>query len=222
MLVIDRVLYQATQPHGRPVIMGRNLDVVLAGALLIDLALAGRMRVAEKSRVAALPSDATGYPLLDECYAVVLRRDGQKATRVLQHLRRGLPARTYRHLAEAGLVTPEPGKALGLFPLTRWPLTDVAAWERGREELRATLLGQLGPTAETASALSVLVAARGVRQVLGRVPMTGREQRERVAAMEASTWTDGSISQAVRATIDATNAAIVSGMKMASAAGASG
>lgn len=79
MLVIDRILYQATRPNGSAAQLGGGLDVVLAGALLIDLALAGRVAVDPKSRVGVVPGEATGDALLDHGYAVVARRDHKRA-----------------------------------------------------------------------------------------------------------------------------------------------
>lgn len=221
MLVIDRILYQATRPNGSAAQLGGGLDVVLAGALLIDLTLAGRVEVDAKGRVSAVPGNPTGDALLDHGYAVVVRRAGKRANSVLASLRKGLTAKARDHLTEAGLVKPEPGTSLGVFPVTRWPVTDAAGWERSRDELRATLLGDLEPTLHTASVLSVISAAYGLRQLLGRLPISGREQRRRVKEMEARALADASVSRAVRTAIEAANATIVAAM-VAISAGAAG
>lgn len=221
MLVIDRIGYQATRANGSAVQLGGSLEMVLAGALLVDLALAGLVDVDAKTRVHVVPQDPTGDTLLDHGHAVLARYDGKRANSVLYVLRKGLSARAHDHLAGAGLVTPQPGRALGLFPVTRWPVTDPDAWEGGRDELRATLLGEVEPTLHTASVLSVLSAAYGLRQVLGSLPISGREQRRRIKALEARAMADANISLAVRTAIAAANAAIV-GAVVAVSAGASG
>ena len=99
------------------------LQYGLAGALIADLALRGRVAVGEKKRLTLLEGPLTGDPLLD---AVIEQlRDStreRKAAGWVQRLGRGKLTRgVAERLVELGVLGREQKFALGLFPYPVYP-----------------------------------------------------------------------------------------------------
>src|SRR5918997_7153643 len=91
----------------------QSIDLGLAGAVLIELALLERVRVAERGesvragRLVVTPGPAPENPVLARGLAVLSEREGRKPEKVLQALGKGLRARLTDTLLDAGVLRRE-------------------------------------------------------------------------------------------------------------------
>ncbi|WP_343444225.1 GOLPH3/VPS74 family protein [Micromonospora schwarzwaldensis] len=92
LLLTDELVLLAYDDAGANRLGRPHLDYGLAGAVLLELALAGRVEVADKRLVVTDPSP-TGVPLLDEALATVGDGRPRKPKDWIGKLAKGLPDR---------------------------------------------------------------------------------------------------------------------------------
>jgi hypothetical protein len=198
-----------------------KVDYALAGAVLVELSLQGKVGVAEPGesvkagRLVVRDPSGAGDPLLDEALADLSDDEGKKPKNVLGSLRKGLRDRLLNRLAQRGLLRRERGKILGLFPTTRWPAADAAYEAQLRESLRSVLVDGATPDARTAALVSLLSAVDVAPKV---VPSSDR----RVVKRRAKEIAEGAwAADAVRMAVEEISAAVGTAVIVA-AAGATG
>nr|WP_276611136.1 GPP34 family phosphoprotein [Kineococcus siccus] len=188
---------------GRPVVDAQRLAPGLAGAVLLELALAGRVDVTHEGRwrgdrLTVVDGPAFGDPLLDEAVEVLRTRPGTAARAAVQRLaRRRLVRRAQDRLVAAGLTTHTPGGFLRFtrhdpVPAVRDPL--VAG-------VRAALLAP-DPTLVPQRDAALVSLLHGLRVVGKAVPTTGLTRREltaRAQALAEGEWAGAAVLAAVRA-----------------------
>lgn len=186
-------------------------DAGVAGALLLELALAGRIRVHEQpgilGRQVVRVSDAspTGDALLDRSLAVVAEKD-RTATGLVEHLSPGLRRELLDRLERRGIVEHDEGRVLGVFPRHRWPAQDTRHELALRADLRASLVGDTAPSGRVGTVIALLHAIGAEHRVLAFPGRSHRELRARAAELtEQRLWADADAHEV----IDATRAAIV-------------
>lgn len=155
---------------GKPRIGGTELNAALAGAAIVELTLAGALRLTEadepgrkKGRLVATGTQPDD-PRLAELVTVAHGRKPKDAVGKVagfgawrspsQNLREAL----LHDLADAGQCTAATTKILGLFPTTTWkpnPTGDKSAIER---RVRAAVVDATTPDDRTAALLSILHA----------------------------------------------------------------
>jgi len=111
---------------GKPLIATVTLDLGLAGALLAELALAGRVTVENKKLVVLDPSpvdDPITEAALDRLRAATKPRRPQDW---LGPLAKGVRAKILDRLVETGVVEREESRMLGLFRVVRYPALNPA------------------------------------------------------------------------------------------------
>lgn len=140
LIAEDLVLLVFDDETGKQVPGVSNLEYALAGALLIELAITGRIDVTtdgdKPGRLAVRDASPTGEPVLDDALAKLADYDGKKPKDAIGPLSGGdLSGRLLEGLAERGVLRKEKGKILRLFPTTSWPAED----SRHEEEVRAAL-----------------------------------------------------------------------------------
>lgn len=156
-----------------------SLDYGLAGAVLLDLSLAGCVDV-QDGKVAAtgVPDD----PLLADAGEAVRGsgkpRDAKHWVQRLPKALKPLRSRLAERLVEAGVLRKERSKLLGLFPRTRYPEADPATEEALRSRLTAALVDGAEPEPRTALLVSLLVPLDLVKAV---VPKEHRREAKRRA-----------------------------------------
>jgi hypothetical protein len=186
------------EEDGRQLLAGTQLDPALAGALLAELALADRIELQEKK---VLVKDATplGDAELDAALARIAESGKErKPAWWVQRLQSSkLRLRLLTRLAEAGVLTEERGKVLGIFPTTRWPEADGSVEAQVRQRVAGALAGD-APDPRTAVLVAVTHAAK-----LDRKAFPGAD-KERVKQIAAGAWE----AEAVAQTIAAINAAV--------------
>jgi hypothetical protein len=193
-----------------------HLDLALAGALLAELALLGRVAVTGRGepvrpgRLVIRDGTATGDPVLDDA----LRRIGDKKPRkpetVLGGLTKQLRVTLLTRLADRGLLRMERHRTLGLFPVRRWPAIDSRHEQSLRSALRDVLV--VGRTAQPReiALISLLAAVDRIATVLPDTGLSKRDLRRRATSLTESEFAGEAVRKAVQA-VSASMVAATSG-----------
>lgn len=192
-----------------------HLDLGLAGAVLVELALGGRIDV-DDDRVVVLDASPTDDPLLDGALARIGEEKPRKPAAWVSRLQRGLRDDVLARLADAGVLSHETSKTLGLFTRHRWREVDPEPEQQVRARLETVVLHGTGPDQRTA-ALVGLVQAVDLRTEV--FPLAPRKPTEaRMSEVAEGEWAPAAVVTAVRqvqaaiitATVVATTAATTS------------
>ena len=147
-----------------------SFDLVVAGALLVELAHEGRLEVSgtgRKTLVAARDSTPLGDRELDEALLTVATGFfGQKVARLVHFL--PPPALFVIRLVTAGVLVQESRRRLGMFTVRRYRATTSAGRDELVAGLRSALLGESIPDERTALLISLLAAGGKLRHLVPR------------------------------------------------------
>ncbi|WP_282693878.1 GPP34 family phosphoprotein [Streptomyces sp. CC208A] len=172
----------------------------VAGGILLDLALAGRVSVAG-GRLTVTDGSPTGEALLDERLALIAawaerRSRAPKVTEWLTKDQGKAPAATVARLCERGLVVKKKRRVLGVFPVRRYPEADGSAERELRERLRSVVLDGAAPDERTAGLIALVHGAK-----LHRLAFPGQSRKEVAARMEKlaeGQWAAEGVREAIR------------------------
>ncbi|MGI5183819.1 GOLPH3/VPS74 family protein [Dactylosporangium sp. CA-152071] len=194
----DHFLLLALDDEGNHLVGDPALDYGLAGAVLLDLMLAGRIDLAG-DQVVVTDATPTGDPVADAALdRVVLEKKPRKPDAWIQPLADGLRGRLLDRQVEAGVLRREQDRVLWVFPRTRYASatgTEPAAETAVRRDLAAALDGD-GPVPARTAALLGLVQAVD----LARKLFPGRDKKElkaRIDAIGKDNWAADAVQQAV-------------------------
>lgn len=222
-LAEDVLLLLTDDATGRHQLDGSSLDTVLAGALLLELALAGRLDVRTRHglltrhRTVVLDPAPVGDPVLDD--ALVAAQDKDRSPQdLIRHLGTGLRRRLLERLAERGVLSLDADKVLGIFPRERWPAQDSTHEDQLRHRLHDVLVVGTTPDQRTGALVALLSAADRAHRVLADLD---RDQRRRAKARGAEIAEGAWAADAVRRVIADTQAALVAVTVAAGAAASS-
>ncbi|MEO6880215.1 MAG: GPP34 family phosphoprotein [Mycobacteriaceae bacterium] len=192
-------------------VRGDNLDLGLSGALLVQLALAGRIDVVDSSVVVTDPTP-TGDPLPDEALARIGADKPRKPDYWVSHLQKGVRQQVLDRLVDAGVLERHDSKVLGLFPRHRYPERNAGPETAVRARLDDAVLHGQAPD-ETTSALVGLLHAVGLRAAA--FPGAERKPTEaRMKLIAEGSWA----SKAVRDAVAQVQAAVTAGAMAATTA----
>ena len=196
---------------------------LLGGALLLELALAERVVVAERtSRWSSAKVTAVGRPLgepvLDEALARVAEKP-RTAQDLVNRLGKGTRERLLDRLVDRGLVERRDDKVLGLFPHTTWPARDARHEESVRALLQGALVHGLTPDARTSALIALLAAIDHAHKVVDRGELPAKVVRQRAKAISEGAWAATAVKDAVAAAQAAVTAAVVASTTAATTAG---
>ncbi|MEU2199190.1 GPP34 family phosphoprotein [Isoptericola sp. NPDC019482] len=221
----DLLLLAYDDASGRPRLERTQLDYRLAGALLVELALSGRVDVTSSAgtdldgrpvgagRVVVRDASPTGHPALDHALALVRTR-ARAPKGLVAPLAKGLRDNLLAGLAARGILRREDGTVLWIFPTTSWPAADATHETQLRATCREVLLGVRAPDARTAA---LLATASGTPLVRGLVAPEHRRQAEaRAKDLAAGSWA----SAAVKKAVDEMQAAVMAAVMVAVTASA--
>ncbi|TDE55628.1 GPP34 family phosphoprotein [Nonomuraea mesophila] len=195
---------------GTPLIDSTRLDSALAGALLAELAVAGRLELSDKKVTVTDPSPLGDAELDATLTRIASETKARKPAWWVQRLKTGkLRMRLLTKLAESGVLAEERGRALGIFPVTRWPEAHPGVEADVRERASAVLAGAT-PDARTAVLIAITHAAKLDRKVFPEA------DRRRIKEISEGAWT----ADAVAKTIAAINAATMAAISAATTAAA--
>jgi hypothetical protein len=219
LIAEDLLLLAYDDATGKPDGWLSDLDSRLAAALLLELALAGRVTVADDGTttsgadaksgadvkpgtVVVLDDRPTGQPVLDGALAVVAERP-RTPQDLLGPVGKGVRDAPLAGLVERRVLRREDGRILGLFPTTSWPSADTSHEIALRAECEDVLLRRRDPRPETAALLSL---AAGTVLVKRLVPAEHRKQAEaRAKELAEESWA----TEAVKKAVDDLNAVIL-------------
>lgn len=211
----EELLLLAYDDDGSPGGMGANLDCGLAGALLLELALAQRVDVVGGKAAVVNPA-LTGDALLDTALGRIAshgRLDSPKGW--ISRLAKGVRPPVLDRLVHAGVLRRETDTVLWVFPRTRYPSARGAeppVETDARQRLGAAVAGH-GPVDPRTAALCALVGALGwERKVFPDLPRG--QVKARLKEIRQGAWA----AEAVKKAIDDVQAAVVAATVAASVA----
>jgi hypothetical protein len=132
LLAEDLLLLLTDDESGRLKAQGSQVDVGLAGAVVVELTLSGHVDVTgegdagKRGRVVVRSRATTGDTVLDNALETLAAHPKDKPPRALGRLTRGLRDDLNDRLVAAGVLRREEGRILGIFPTHRWPARDGA------------------------------------------------------------------------------------------------
>lgn len=171
----------------------------VAGGILLELVLAERVSVVGK-HLALADTTPTGDQLLDSRMALIetwLRgREKRQVTQWLTKDQAKAAGAALESLCQRRVVVEEKHRALGLFPIRRYPETDGAVEAELRERLGAVVLGGAEPDTRTAGLIALIHAAKLHRLAFPDCP--GKQVAARMAEVAAGQWAGESVRAAIR------------------------
>lgn len=224
LIAEDLLLLVTDDATGKPIVGSTELDHALAGGVLLELAMCGRVDVEKGTgvvrgdRVVVADASRTGDSVLDDALSRIVEKSRRKPDSVVGALRKGLRARLYEGLADRGILRMEQGRVLGLFPSTRWPAVDSAHERQLRHALHDALVVGVEPQPRIGAIVSLLYAIKAVPKVVDS------REHKRVVQARAKAIAEGAwAAAAVRKAVEAVNAATVAAVAAAGiTAGGSG
>lgn len=175
MALADELLLLALDDaSGKAVVASTNLNVALAAALLVDLALKERISVApaeagwlHRGKVTVINSSPTDDPDLDAVLAKLMQKDGQKVKNLVstvswRPISKGLRDRRLARLVHDGVLTEHRTEVLGL---RRYPTRNPGPQQEVRARVRSALIDGLTPTERTVALIALLEASGILRKV---------------------------------------------------------
>lgn len=204
--LLEEFLLIAYADDGTPLTDGTHLDNGLGGAVLLELALAGRVDIADK-KVIVIDRQPTGDRLLDGAVARIAddakpRKPGHWVSKFAKDTR---PLVLDKLVAD-GVLTMERDKVLGLFPRKKFPSAygvEPPAETEARQRMRAAVAGS-GAVDPRTGALCALVAATDLdRKVFA--DMDRKRVKARLKEIGEGTWA----AQAVKKTIEEIQTAVM-------------
>ncbi|NXY94069.1 GPP34 family phosphoprotein [Streptomyces sp. BR123] len=171
----------------------------VAGGILLELVLAGRVSVAGK-HLELTDTTPTGDHLLDSRTALIETwLHGRKKRRVTEWLTKDQAkavGAALESLCKRGVVLEEKHKALGVFPIRRYPAADGTVEAELRERLRAVVLGGAEPDTRTAGLIALIHSAKLHRLAFPDSPR--KQVAARMAEVVVGQWAAESVHAAIR------------------------
>ncbi|RXR26851.1 GPP34 family phosphoprotein [Oerskovia turbata] len=229
MLIIeDYLLLVLDDVTGRPVGDASYLQQVAAGALLVELALTGRVDLAGDSsgwrsgRVVVRDQASTGSALLDDALVTVKSKEGSTPKSLVEVLSRSRPADVALDgLVQRGLLRREEGRILGIFPTTRWPAADSRHEGDVRRTLTQVLRDGVAPDERTGALVAILAATKQAGRVMAagaELSATARREIDhRAKEIAEGSWAAGATRRYVEEITAATAAALTTTVVIAGA-----
>lgn len=221
MLISEEFLLLVTSPEGKWLAGSDAVPLALAGGLLAELALQGRVTVDDRHRIVVADPSPVDDPVLGDALATFAEKEGRKPKDVLGKVSRGLGDRLYSRLIQAGIVEVH---KVWLLPVRHFPLRDPAPRQKTWDELAAILRDDRLPQPRAAVLLGLTLAS----DALGRVfppktlGLSTRALQKRVREVTESAWATDAVSGAVRDVQAATMAAVTAAVTAATVATTAG
>jgi len=214
LIAEDLLLLMYDDESGKPITGAPGLDYALAGAVLIELTLLGKVDIAEAGeqvkagRLKILDTTPTGDAVLDQRLAILASKSGARPKDQLAKLSKKLREEVLARLAERGVLEADKGKVLGLFPVTRWPAKDARHEAEIRSGLENVLKLGTQPDERTAALIALLSALNVVPKVITDA-VDKKALKRRAKEIAESEWAAAAVRKAVAEMQAAITAAIV-------------
>ena len=136
-----------------------GLDLGMAAAVLVELALAGRIAYIDGNLIVVNPAP-TGDSISDRILAKVAGDTPHTPASWVQRLRHGLRERVLADLVGRGIIEDVDETTMGFIHLHRYPTVDKGVEAEIRERLGRALIGDGVPDERTAALATLLAAVR--------------------------------------------------------------
>ncbi|MBV9515032.1 MAG: GPP34 family phosphoprotein [Mycobacteriaceae bacterium] len=191
----DLLLLLLDNAANRPALTRDRREKVLSAAVLLDLALACRIRPSvdgepvPAGRLLLLTGPDLGDPILDAAMRLLHRRP-LKPHAAVAKLRRGIEPAMLRHLEQTGDIRPIQLRGNRFNGSRAWPIADRSRVDRARSALIAALFEPANPAPTTAAIISLLYPVHGLDALLS-LNERGREWvNSRAADIAGGCWVD--------------------------------
>ncbi|MEP7178969.1 MAG: GPP34 family phosphoprotein [Pseudonocardiales bacterium] len=173
-----------------------ELDCGLAGAVLLELTLAGRIDVVD-GKISVLDAAPTGEQVTD----IVLQRistegRSRKPQWWVGKLRSKIRPAVLARLTERGVLRHAEHKVMGLFPVQRYPAVDSAVQTAARTRLDMAVVKGVQPDPRTAALASLLDACGLAKRA--SPDLDRRQLRARMKQIDESQWAGAAVRKAIQ------------------------
>ena len=221
----DLLLLLLDDDSGRPRVDGTRLDYALAGAVLLELALDGRIDVLSGRPRKAPVVVVDPRPVEDVVLDDVLRQVGDRrrpAHQLVPRLAKGLRSRLIARGERTGRLQGERTRILGLIPVTRWPAADRTRRSEVLQRLYEVLVGGAAPDPRTSALIALLASIQAAQVVVGPLPRAERKAvKRRASEIGEGAWAADAVQKAVAAVQAAVAASTVGAVVAATSASTS-
>ncbi|MDR7274205.1 GOLPH3/VPS74 family protein [Catenuloplanes atrovinosus] len=209
LIVEDLLLLLLDDETGTPAKAG-TLPYALGGAVLVELAMLGRVDTAKGNLLTGAQVTAVGDgplpdPLLQEAYDEIARKPRSVQTLLLK-IGGGLWDTVVERLIAQGQIRRESKRVLGLFRTTRLPAADTGHEAELRRVIRAVLVDGAEPDPRTAAIIALLSGSGALPELRPLIAWSGDVHR-RAKELEKGHWGAAAVGTAVARTAAAIAAA---------------
>lgn len=172
LIAEDLLLLLLDDDSGKPLADSTKLPRVLAGALVVELAMIGSLRITgldeqiKKDHVVVAGSRPEDEFLRRVFDLVASASRPMKPQKVIEKSQKNLAKELAARLVAQGCVTEKKDKVLGLFPTTTWPAQDTSREKVLRDALRSALVDGTTPSPHTAALISLISAVDLTHKVI--------------------------------------------------------
>jgi hypothetical protein len=210
LIAEDLVLLATDDATGKTTVSSMHLEPALAGAVLMELVVAGRVNIEGEGRHAMVViTDRTpsGDPVLDAALQSLVEKAPLRPGSAIHRLTKGLRERLNGQLEERGLLRRESGKVLGVFPTTRWPAQDFGYEAEVRSHVVGVLRDGQEPDARAALIITVLTAADMLTTVVDKDDL--KAAKARGTEIGEGNWAGDSVRKVIQEAQTALAAAVM-------------
>ncbi|MFG1628367.1 GPP34 family phosphoprotein [Kribbella sp. NPDC049227] len=214
LIAEDLLLLLYDDETGKPIAGSPGLDYALAGAVLIELTLLGKIDITtagdgvKPGRLKVLDPSPTGDAILDERLAFIADKPGKRPKDRIGRLSKKLRDRLLMQLAGRGVLQADEDKVLGLFPVTRWPAKDARHEAEVRTALDSALKVGTTPNERTGALIALLSALNVVPKVVTDA-VDKKALKQRAKQLADSDWAADAVKKAVTEMQAAVTATII-------------
>jgi hypothetical protein len=216
MLIAEDLLLLVTDDaSGRLSAQEAQVDAGLGGATLVELTLMRKVDLSggtdegKPGRIVVLDPSPPGDDVLDAALEILSAHQGKKPSAVIKPLSKNLRRTLYERLAASGVVRAEQGRALGIFPVHRWPVQDASHETEVRRLVTQALTQQTAPDTRTATLIALLHALKCEHKVVDPRPygLSRRQLRARAGEIAEGNWASEAVRKVINEMIAAAAAA---------------
>ena len=193
----DLFLLLVDNASAQPSLDRPRRERVLAAAVLLDLALACRVRpsapgdAVESGRLVALRASGATDPVVESAFAL-LQKQPLTPSRAVAKVGKDVQDNVGAHLERLGQISRVRMPSSRFKPLYAWPLTRRERVAAARTDLLAALFDRRPPTPATAAIVTVLHAADGLGSLLSLNDRGWRWVHARAGEIALGSWVDES------------------------------
>lgn len=199
LLAEDVLLLLLEERSGRPLVDATQLNAALAGALVLDLAIAGQIVPETPARFGGPRIGATGARPADPTLALAWDACAdrpRKASDVIKKIDSKVRQPLLDRIADKGWVGKEQTKVLGLFTRTSWPERDGRHESDLRNRLQLALLQNARPDSpHTAALISLLAACQALPKLFPDADK--KVLKARAAELSEGEWAGEAVKKAI-------------------------